>query len=33
MGKIQANVRLPLVDMADATQEKLKAVLKKYQII
>jgi 4-hydroxy-tetrahydrodipicolinate synthase len=33
MGKIQANVRLPLVGMGDATLEKLKAVLKKYQLI
>ena len=33
MGKLQANVRLPLVDMDDATLEKLKAVLKKYKVI
>jgi 4-hydroxy-tetrahydrodipicolinate synthase len=33
MGKLQANVRLPLVDMDDETLEKLKTVLKKYAII
>ena len=33
MGKLQANVRLPLVDMGDDTLEKLKTVLKKYQVI
>ncbi|MBW2690123.1 MAG: 4-hydroxy-tetrahydrodipicolinate synthase, partial [Deltaproteobacteria bacterium] len=33
MGKIEANVRLPLVDMGDATLEKLKSVLKKYALI
>jgi 4-hydroxy-tetrahydrodipicolinate synthase len=33
MGMIKANVRLPLVDMGDATLEKLKSVLKKYAII
>ena len=33
MGKLQANVRLPLVDMDDATLEKLKVVLKKYKVI
>lgn len=33
MGKLQANVRLPLVDMDDATLEKLKAVLKRYKVI
>ncbi|RLB60789.1 MAG: 4-hydroxy-tetrahydrodipicolinate synthase [Deltaproteobacteria bacterium] len=33
MGKIEANVRLPLVDMSDATLEKLKAVLQKYSLI
>lgn len=33
MGKLQANVRLPLVDMDDDTLEKLKAVLKKYKVI
>lgn len=33
IGKIQANVRLPLVDMSDETLEKLKTVLKKYKII
>jgi 4-hydroxy-tetrahydrodipicolinate synthase len=33
MGKMQANVRLPLVGMGDDTLEKLKVVLKKYQLI
>jgi 4-hydroxy-tetrahydrodipicolinate synthase len=33
MGKLQANVRLPLVAMGDDTLEKLKAVLKKYSLI
>ncbi|MCK4506927.1 MAG: 4-hydroxy-tetrahydrodipicolinate synthase [Desulfuromonadales bacterium] len=33
MGKLQANVRLPLVDMGDDTLEKLKSVLKKYNVI
>ena len=33
MGKIEAHVRLPLVDMQDTTQEKLKGVLKKHQLI
>lgn len=33
MGKIGANVRLPLVDMQDGTLTQLKAVLEKYQII
>ena len=33
MGKMQANVRLPLVDMGDDTLEKLKVVLKKYNVI
>ena len=33
MGKLQANVRLPLVDMSDETLEKLKVVLKKYKVI
>ena len=33
MGRIEANVRLPLVDMGDATLEKLKSVLRKYAII
>ena len=33
MGKLQANVRLPLVDMGDETLEKLKTVLKKYKVI
>ncbi len=33
MGKMQANVRLPLVDMSDETLETLKAVLKKYKLI
>jgi len=33
MGKIKANVRLPLVGMGDSTLEKLKAILKKYSLI
>ncbi len=33
MGKLEANVRLPLVDMSDATLEKLKNVLSKYALI
>ncbi len=33
MGKMQANVRLPLVGMGDDTLEKLKVVLKKYELI
>jgi len=33
MGKIKANVRLPLVGMGDATLEKLKEILKKYSLI
>ncbi len=33
MGMLQANVRLPLVDMGDDTLEKLKTVLKKYNVI
>ena len=33
MGKLQANVRLPLVDMSDETLERLKTVLKKYKVI
>ena len=33
MGKMQANVRLPLVGMGDDTLEKLKVVLRKYELI
>jgi 4-hydroxy-tetrahydrodipicolinate synthase len=33
MGKMQAKVRLPLVGMADDTLEKLKVVLRKYELI
>ena len=33
MGKIQANVRLPLVAMGDDTLEQLKVILKKYALI
>lgn len=33
MGKIGADVRLPLVDMADSTLDQLKVVLKKHDII
>ncbi len=33
MGKIKANVRLPLVDMGDDTLAKLKGILQKYQVI
>ena len=33
MGKLQANVRLPLVDMSDETLEKLKTVLERYKLI
>lgn len=33
MGKMQAKVRLPLVGMADNTLEKLKVVLRKYELI
>ena len=33
MGKLQANVRLPLVGMGDATLDTLKVVLKRYAII
>ncbi|SHJ74051.1 dihydrodipicolinate synthase [Malonomonas rubra DSM 5091] len=33
MGKCQADVRLPLVSMGDATLEKLKTVLSKHQLI
>lgn len=33
MGKLQANVRLPLVDMSEATLEKLKTVLRNYRLI
>jgi len=33
MGKIQANVRLPLVAMGDETLERLKVILKKYALI
>jgi 4-hydroxy-tetrahydrodipicolinate synthase len=33
MGKLEANVRLPLVGMGDETLEKLKTVLKRYNII
>jgi 4-hydroxy-tetrahydrodipicolinate synthase len=33
MGKIEANVRLPLVGMGEATLEKLKSVLNKYRLI
>jgi len=33
MGKMRANVRLPLVNMGDDTLEKLKVVLKKYELI
>ena len=33
MGKIQANVRLPLVAMGNDTLEKLKGILKKYALI
>ena len=33
MGKIQANVRLPLVAMGDDTLERLKSILKKYALI
>ena len=33
MGKLQANVRLPLVDMGDEKLERLKAVLRSYKII
>jgi 4-hydroxy-tetrahydrodipicolinate synthase len=33
MGKLQMNVRLPLVEMQPANLEKLKAVLERYQVI
>jgi len=33
MGKMQANVRLPLVGMSDDTLDKLKVVLKKYELV
>ncbi|MGK2944785.1 MAG: 4-hydroxy-tetrahydrodipicolinate synthase [Desulfuromonadales bacterium] len=33
MGKIEAHVRLPLVNMSDATLEKLRSVLQKYKLI
>ncbi len=33
MGKLQANVRLPLVGMGDANLQKLKVVLKKYSLV
>ncbi|PLY12562.1 MAG: 4-hydroxy-tetrahydrodipicolinate synthase [Desulfuromonas sp.] len=33
MGKNESHVRLPLVDMGDTTLEKLKVVLKKYNLI
>lgn len=33
MGMIQANVRLPLVEMSEATLMKLKSVLQKYELI
>ncbi|MDT8441601.1 MAG: 4-hydroxy-tetrahydrodipicolinate synthase [Desulfuromonadales bacterium] len=33
MGRLEAHVRLPLVDMPPATLEKLKAVLQRYQLI
>ena len=33
MGMLEAKVRLPLVNMGDATLEKMKAVLTKYQLI
>jgi 4-hydroxy-tetrahydrodipicolinate synthase len=33
MGKLQANVRLPLVGMGNATLDKLKVILKKYALI
>ena len=33
MGKMQAKVRLPLVGMGDDTLEKLKVVLRKYELI
>jgi len=33
MGMLEAQVRLPLVNMGDATLEKLKTVLKKYALI
>jgi len=33
MGKLEAKVRLPLVNMGDATLEKLKIILKKYALI
>ncbi len=33
MGKLEANVRLPLVGMGDDTLEKLKTVLQKYKVI
>ncbi len=33
MGKIEANIRLPLVNMGDETLEKLKTILQKYALI
>jgi len=33
MGKLEPHVRLPLVNMGDATLEKLKGVLKRYNVI
>jgi 4-hydroxy-tetrahydrodipicolinate synthase len=33
MGKLQLNVRLPLVEMQSANLEKLKGILKRYQLI
>jgi 4-hydroxy-tetrahydrodipicolinate synthase len=33
MGKIEAGVRLPLVEMNEATLTKLKSVLQKYKLI
>jgi 4-hydroxy-tetrahydrodipicolinate synthase len=33
MGKLEAQVRLPLVNMGDATLAKLKTVLKKYALV
>ncbi len=33
MGKLQMNVRLPLVEMMPANLEKLKGILQRYQLI
>mgnify|MGYP001298856726 CR=1 FL=1 len=33
MGMIEAGVRLPLVEMSEATLEKLKVILRKYEVI